>query len=115
MLLSELSHVRKKHRKKIQGYVSKNFTLITAYWDLGTFRKGDAKTFSKELYMNWAVVFKYMLNPLVVYTDSEKFRDWIRNIRSDLLCCTKIIYMNRTDIEAFRRVQKIKDIYDQPD
>lgn len=114
-LLSELRHVRKKHRKKIRRYVSKSFTLITAYWDLGTFRKGDAKTFSKELYMNWSVAFKYMLNPLVVYTDSEKFRDWIQNIRSDLLCCTKIIYMNRTEIEAFQRVQKIKDIYDQPD
>lgn len=41
------------------------------------FRKGDVKMFLKELYMNWVVVFKYMLNLLVVYMDFEKFRDWI--------------------------------------
>ncbi|XP_048743037.2 protein HtrL-like [Ostrea edulis] len=113
-LLSRIRNARRQVRCKMQKYVSTNFTIVTAYWNLGTFRKGKSLTYSKTLYMKWAASFQYMLNPLVVYTDSTEFRDLMQAYRNDLLCNTKIIYMNRTDIYAFRKIDEIKSVYKQP-
>jgi hypothetical protein len=64
--------------------------------------------------MEWAASFKYMLNPLVVYTDSKEFRDLMHAYRKNVMCNTKIIYMNRTKINVFRKVDEIKSVYAQP-
>ena len=114
VLVPKISEQRRRHQKLIRNSVSKNFTLVTAYWDLGTFRKGSAGMFSTSLYKKWAIAFRYMLNPLVIYTDSLEFRNHMETIRENLLFCTKIVYMNRTNIGAFQRVGKIKEIYEQP-
>ncbi|XP_022310001.2 uncharacterized protein LOC111115530 [Crassostrea virginica] len=104
----------RRHQQFVRKCVSKNFTLVTAYWDLGTFRKGSAGLFSTSLYKNLALSFRYMLNPFVIYTDSLEFKNLMETIRKNLSFCTKIIYMNRTNIGAFKLVDKIKKIYEQP-
>lgn len=113
--MSKIKKERQRSKTLFGKYVSKNFTLVTAYWDLGTFHKGGTGLkFSTDLYKNWAKAFKYMLNPLVIYTDSLDFKHLMQAIRNDLSFCTRIIYMNRTKVPAFQRVDRIKEIYDQP-
>lgn len=72
-------------------------TIVTAYWNLGTFRKGSGNMhFSTETYFKWATVFKYLLNPLVVYTDSEEFKELKERLQSDRINNTMIYLTSRT-------------------
>ena len=62
---------------------SSEMTIVTAYWNLGTFRKGSSQTFTKNTYLTWTKSFKYLTNPLMIYTDSEEFRDTMQKLRSE--------------------------------
>lgn len=53
--------------------VYENITIVTAYWDLGTSRKGKKMQHTRHQYEEWASVFEMMLNPVIVYTDSIDF------------------------------------------
>lgn len=92
-----------------------NLTIVTAYWNLGTFQKGvrDLK-FTTNTYFKWASTFKYLVNPLVVYTDSKEFKELMETLRSDRLNSTVIYLLNRTDLWPFQLINQIKAVFDHP-
>ncbi|XP_048728601.2 uncharacterized protein LOC125646398 [Ostrea edulis] len=103
----------------IKGNVSEhtsNLTIVTAYWDLGTFQKGAGGKlhFSTNTYFAWAKTFKYLVNPLVVYTDSKEFKNLMEKLRADHINTTKIYFMNRAELWPFQVIEQIQTVYDLP-
>ncbi|XP_069135449.1 protein HtrL-like isoform X2 [Argopecten irradians] len=86
-------------------------TIVTAYFDIGSFKKGPDMTFSPDTYLNWVKTFKYLNNSLVVYTDSATFRDNFIQLRKGMELKTKIVLVNRTHFWTFRIEDKIKKIF----
>ena len=87
-------------------------TVVTAFFDIGNFGK-DSPSISRtqDTYLNWAKTFKYLLNPLVVYTDSTKFYKRVLKLRTKLQDRTKLLMFNRTSSWAFQRRDVIKRIF----
>ncbi|XP_052817873.1 uncharacterized protein LOC128243905 isoform X2 [Mya arenaria] len=88
-------------------------TVVTAYFDLGTFRKGFAGNFSTENYFNWCKIFRYLLNPLTVYTDSQKFYYLMKNIRNETVNTTRIHLIKRNSSWAFQLQSNISKVFSQ--
>lgn len=94
---------------------TRNVTIVTAYWNLGTFQKGvGGLKFSTNTYFKWASTFKYLVNPLVVYTDCKEFKELTETLRSDRLNNTMIYLLNRTELWPFQLVTQMKSVLDQP-
>lgn len=91
-------------------------TVITAFWDLGSFRKGTGSLeYSPRDYKTWASVFEKMTNPLIVYTDSWNFKLWMEHYREYFSNKTKLIFTKRDEFWSFQILKNIKLIFDQPD
>ena len=87
-------------------------TVVTAFFDIGKFGKGaPANTRTPATYLNWAQTFKLLLNPLVVYTDSKQFYDYMLKLREKFQTRTKMFMLNRTSSWAFQRKDITKDIF----
>ncbi|KAL4231470.1 hypothetical protein ACF0H5_009047 [Mactra antiquata] len=89
-----------------------NITVITAYFDLGTFPKGNLGThYTRDMYFNWATTFKFLRNPIVVYTDSETFKQHMYTLRQGLMNMTKIFLIKRSTSWAFKNIDKIRALF----
>ena len=89
-----------------------NLTIVTAYWNLGKFQKGSGNLhFTTNTYVNWAPVFRYLVNPLVVYTDSKEFKVLMETLRFEHVHNTKIILTNRTEFWPFQLIKEIKAVF----
>uniref|UniRef100_A0A8W8NXW2 Uncharacterized protein n=1 Tax=Magallana gigas TaxID=29159 RepID=A0A8W8NXW2_MAGGI len=98
-------------------HLPSNLTVVTAYWNLGTFRKGSRNMhFSTKTYLKWATVLKYMFNPLMVYmyTDSGEIKELMERLRSDRVNNTIIYLTNRTDFWPFRLLNDVRSVYNVP-
>ena len=60
-----------KRYPKLTAQDNSDVTLVTAYFNLGRMDKAG-QTFNIYKYLQWAGVFQYAMNPLVVFTDSEQ-------------------------------------------
>jgi hypothetical protein len=93
--------------------MNSDVTVVTAYFDLGTFRKGHSGTyFTRDMYHNWARIFRHVKNPMVIFTDSEFFKLHITAIRNESLMSTKIVLLDRSSSWAFQNIDKIKKIFE---
>lgn len=109
--------IPQKNESKVGNNVknTRNVTIVTAYWNLGTFQKGvGGLKFSTNTYFKWASTFKYLMNPLVVYTDCKEFKELMETLRSDRLNNTMIYLLNRTELWPFQLVTQMKSVLDQP-
>lgn len=109
--------IPQKDESKVGNNVknTRNVTIVTAYWNLGTFQKGvGGLKFSTNTYFKWASTFKYLVNPLVVYTDCKEFKELMETLRSDRLNNTMIYLLNRTELWPFQLVTQMKSVLDQP-
>lgn len=109
--------IPQKNESKVGNNVknTRNVTIVTAYWNLGTFQKGvGGLKFSTNTYFKWASTFKYLVNPLVVYTDCNEFKELMETLRSDRLNNTMIYLLNRTELWPFQLVTQMKSVLDQP-
>lgn len=109
--------IPQKNESKVGNNVknTRNVTIVTAYWNLGTFQKGvGGLKFSTNTYFKWASTFKYLVNPLVVYTDCKEFKELMETLRSDRLNNTMIYLLNRTELWPFQLVTQMKSVLDQP-
>nr|XP_034337087.1 uncharacterized protein LOC105342359 [Crassostrea gigas]XP_034337094.1 uncharacterized protein LOC105342359 [Crassostrea gigas] len=109
--------IPQKNESKVGNNVknTRNVTIVTAYWNLGTFQKGvGGLKFSINTYFKWASTFKYLVNPLVVYTDCKEFKELMETLRSDRLNNTMIYLLNRTELWPFQLVTQMKSVLDQP-
>lgn len=87
-------------------------TIVTAFFDIGKFGKGSPSNIrSIVTYLKWAQTFMYLLNPVVVYTDSEEFYSHMKTLRTGFENKTKLFLFNRTSSWAFERKQEIREIF----
>lgn len=71
---------------------NRSLTVVTAYIDLGNFPKGYASSIrTSGSYWSWMQSYKYLQNPLIIYTDSEKFAEYCINLRANISSKTKVI------------------------
>ena len=90
-------------------------TLVTAFFDIGSFQKGTEQIFAPSKYIEWIRAFEYIENPLYVYVDSEKYADIFRNIRRERYQNrTKIIVLDRSKMWSFNIKQNITEIFSNP-
>ncbi|XP_062620311.1 uncharacterized protein LOC134281899 [Saccostrea cucullata] len=96
--------------------IHENMTIITAFWDLGSFRKGNGSLeYSAIDYMDWSSVFQRMVNPLVVYTDCLNFKMIMEKYRESFPNKTKVIIIERRKFWSFQIVNNISSVFEQPD
>lgn len=87
-------------------------TVVTAYFDLGEFRKGPADVhFTKKMYFDWSKTFQYVVNPLVVYTDSVEFKKHMMDVRNVSWKHTQIFMIEMSSSWAFENLERIKQIF----
>ncbi|PVD22553.1 hypothetical protein C0Q70_18369 [Pomacea canaliculata] len=108
------SYLLFKRFPKLQAHDAKDVTIVTAYFNLGK-APTAGKTFSLYKYLTWASVFRHLQNPLVVYTDSEQMRNMLVETRRHLSNNTLVIFITRSQLKAFRRVEEIRSIFRSPD
>lgn len=92
-----------------------NLTIVTSFWDIGSFQKGDHRMFSPSMYEEWAKVYGFLLNPLIIFTDSKHFKNLMSELRHDRQGLTKVIYMKKRKLWPFQLLMDIKSVFDQPD
>ena len=79
-------------------------TIVTAYFDIGKFRK-DAKGFrSWQLYRKWLTVFARIKNPVVAYFDNADHADAMRVLRQKHPK-TGIVVVDRKKLWCFREME----------
>ena len=90
-----------------------NITIVTAFIDIGKFDKGSTHPHSRgiDTYIKWANQFRFLLNPLVVYTDSDLFSKFMLTLRENLTAATKIIWVEKNSSWAFHRKEQIREIF----
>ena len=90
-------------------------TVVTAYFDIGSFEKGDkSNIYTPNQYTKWMSTFKFLDNPLYVYVDNRHTEEIFKDIRKDYRDRTKIVLLNKKDMWAFKLNQNISDIFSQP-
>ncbi|KAK6182368.1 hypothetical protein SNE40_010075 [Patella caerulea] len=86
-------------------------TIVTAYFNIGSFIKGSTIKFTPDRYLKWMTSFQYLNNPLVVYVDEQKMADVFKNLRKHLMNITRIFVLDRKYMWSFGLKNRIKQIY----
>lgn len=87
----------------------KNITIVTAYMEI------PKKKFTSSIYYNWIKNYLEILKEtrIVIYTNSDKIFELIKEIRKDYLEYTKIIKVNIEDLYCYKYINYFKKDYDR--
>ena len=86
-------------------------TLVTAFFDLGSFAKGNKNNvYTPTKYKEWMQIFENIHNPLYVYVDSKENQKFFETIRRNMNNKTKVILIDRNSLEGFRFKENISTI-----
>ena len=89
--------------------------MVSASFDIGAFKKGiEETTRGFSLYMEWAQPYQYMDNPMVIFTDSDEFKQQMLKIREKHLSKTMIIVIPKEHLWSFRLLPWIQKIINGP-
>lgn len=102
-----------KQYPRLKPGESTDVTLVTAYFNLGNLEKLGS-SLSTYKYLHWAEVYQYVLNPLVVYTDSEQIENMFLETRKHLANQTKVFRISRSSLDAFRDIEQIRQLFQDP-
>ncbi|XP_033759545.1 uncharacterized protein LOC117341791 [Pecten maximus] len=95
-------------------HMENNITLVTAYFHIDTFLKGNIRR-GMEDYLAWTEGYSKLENDLIAFTDSPDVENMLWKARSHLpIHKTKIYLVNKNDMWAFSLSGKIKKIFAQP-
>lgn len=89
-------------------------TLVTAYFDLGTFAKGSSeKQYTPNDYKTWITVFSLIKNPVIFYVEkSSPLISLIQQFRSKFPERITTIYeVERAELWSFKLLPRIAKIY----
>ncbi|XP_055956973.1 uncharacterized protein LOC126821568 isoform X6 [Patella vulgata] len=107
--------IRKEYCPNSKWFLStqpeNEITVVTAYFNIGSFIKGSAIKFTPDRYLKWMTSFRYLNNPLVVYVDEQKTADIFKNLRKHLMNITKIVVLDRKYMWSFGLKNRIEQIY----
>ena len=95
--------------------LSSQVTVVTAYFNIGSFQKGDIDTYTPKHYLRWMTVFSRISNSLVVYLDTDESINYFKIVRSSLpKHLTKIIKISRENLWSFNLESRIQAVFNQP-
>lgn len=95
--------------------LTEDVTVVTAYFNLGSFVKGMSDVYGTKLYHHWMTVFARITNPVVFYVDTDNEANLFSIIRSHQpKNRTRIVRVDRKDLWSFSLVPYIEEIYNQP-
>ncbi|CAL1534253.1 unnamed protein product [Lymnaea stagnalis] len=92
-------------------------TVVTLYLPLGRFQKGGASNFyTNDRYKNWMQTWAWLTNKVVAFFDDDDYMEHFRKLRSAQPADrTVLIKVERSQFNAFKDYDKIRDIYRRPD
>lgn len=94
---------------------SNGLTLVTAYFNLGTFLKGTIIKFSPQTYYRWMQNYQYINNTVILYTDLPDLGEQFQKVRSNFpKNMTLVFVVDQKDFWAFQIRPKIDEIFKQP-
>lgn len=83
---------------------SDNVTIVTAYFDLGSFAKGDfSVVYTTEHYLKWMKIFSRIENPVIAFFDSNANKDYFMKLRqiNDFENRTHAVVIERSQLWTF--------------
>src|SRR6218665_3390813 len=90
-------------------------TVVTGYFNLGSFKKDSRRNFTNAIYRKWMTVFASIYNPVVVFGDTDSDLKFFAKVRSCLPSnLTKLIKVKRNETWAFSLEDRISSIFKQP-
>lgn len=93
---------------------TEGLTLVTAYFNLGTFKKGPIIKFSTETYYEWMKNYGYINNTVILYTDLPDLGLQFKAVRSKFpKNMTLVFIVQQTDFWAFQIQPNIYKIFKQ--
>ncbi|XP_076468033.1 uncharacterized protein LOC143298898 [Babylonia areolata] len=104
--------------KWIRSYTNKlpnttEVSVITAYFDLGDLNKGGLVREAGK-YRKWMASFRWLNNPLVVFTDSKETAAYFQQLRAHYPPSrTNITLIQRETLWAFQLASEIREIFSQ--
>ena len=92
-----------------------NTTIVTAFFDIGVFKKGTEGNRDASHYYKWCKPWKYILNPVIIYTDSPDFAKIMTETRKDLAHFTVLKMVKRGDYWPCQYETRITEVFSQKD
>ncbi|KAK7087317.1 hypothetical protein V1264_021386 [Littorina saxatilis] len=143
ILLVPLSCANPRNFPKLDPRDNTDVTIVTAFFDLGTFQKGEKLQnihYTPQKYLEWARAFRYLQNPLLIFTDSSEMEDCFRGAAtvsetlrekwsnsqksgtaetkreaSEKKNRVKVVRIyNRTELFAFKKLKRVREIFADP-
>lgn len=117
------ANVSLKHVRSIKTFnmtsLRDELTVVTAFFDIGTFKKGN-ELFARSAasYWEWVKTFAHLENPVVIYVDDND-ADYeralaIRYSLKRLRKLTRVHRLRRREMWSFSLEPKIRRLFDQP-
>ncbi|CAL1534258.1 unnamed protein product [Lymnaea stagnalis] len=99
----------------IQGH-GRNITVVTLYFNIGNFRKGNGDVRgTHDKYKNWMKSWASLTNDVIGFFDDDEILEYFRSIRSSQPADRSLlIKLNRTDLDSFKYLRNVRDIYSSP-
>uniref|UniRef100_A0A0L8G3V9 Uncharacterized protein n=1 Tax=Octopus bimaculoides TaxID=37653 RepID=A0A0L8G3V9_OCTBM len=96
--------------------LSNEISVLTAYFNLGSFAKGNpGHKYTPNVYYKWMSVFGSMTNNLIVYTDDKTAYKYFQKLRRNFPKeRTKLFLIDKKELWSFKIEKKISDIFKQP-
>ncbi|XP_029635594.1 uncharacterized protein LOC115210944 [Octopus sinensis] len=106
----------KKELPKNTMNLSNEISVLTAYFNLGSFAKGSpGHQYTPNIYYKWMSIFGNMTNNLIVYTDDKIAYKYFQKLREKFPKeRTKIFLINKKELWSFQIEKNISQIYKQP-
>ncbi|CAG5121509.1 unnamed protein product, partial [Candidula unifasciata] len=90
-------------------------TIVTMYINIGGFMKGETASFTPTTYKKWMSTWGWLSNRVIAFFDNDEDLETFRQIRSVLPANrTVLIKLQRSEIPAFKNLDKIRIIYNHP-
>ncbi|CAC5388741.1 unnamed protein product [Mytilus coruscus] len=91
---------------------TEELTLITAYLNIGAFRKKRNTIYSSSTYFNWMKHFESVNNSVILYTDvydvAVKFKSNRKHFPTYM---TMVFLVNQSNLWSFKLKPRLEDIY----
>ncbi|XP_064644484.1 uncharacterized protein LOC135498210 [Lineus longissimus] len=107
------THNQRRNEKRVsRGVYSEDITIVTAYFDLGTFRKGNknSRIFTKQMYERRLGEYGRLMNNVVAFFDDKHIYETFKTIRATQEKKTKIFLINRKALRSFQVIDKVREI-----
>ena len=92
---------------------SDEVTLVTAFFNIGDFKKGLTRIYTPNMYKKWMRIFSKISNPIVAYFDDQQFYEYFKSLRTSSNR-TRIFSVQRKDLWAFSLLPNITKIFSDP-